>query len=239
VSGKLKKRFIKKTIIIAIFLLFILTAVLVLKFKIPGFRLSLPFVYNTRSSSSDIILKQINKVSTLSTVEYIYKSVFPFDFYEENTDWKDLLSKRTRGDILSESDMENLWLYDECQSIGINLIYKTFDFVVITSIVEAGMNIGNFIDSGDIKIEGKSVTLRMPKTIITNFTIEDSDSSSYNYPDLNVDPLNWKKITNYVEEKIKLRVVEDGVLKTAEKRGQDFIESILIDSGWENIIFVQ
>ncbi|MCD6396999.1 MAG: DUF4230 domain-containing protein, partial [Spirochaetaceae bacterium] len=114
-----------------------------------------------------------------------------------------------------------------------------YDFAVITSIVEAGMNIDEFIDPEDIKIEGKSVTLRMPETIITNFRIEDSDSSSYNYPDLNVDPLNWKKITNYVEEKIELKVIEDGVLKTAEKRGQDFIESILIDSGWENIIFVQ
>ena len=238
-SGKLKKRFMKKIIIIAIFLLFILTAALVLKFIIPGFSLSIPFVYNTRSSSSDIILKEINKVSTLSTVEYIYKSVFPFDFYEKDTDWRILLSKRTKGDKLTKLEIENLWLFDECQTIGINLIYQTYDFVVITSIVEAGMNIGEFIDPEDIKIEGKSVTLRMPETIITNFTIEDSDSTSYNYPDLNVDPLNWKKITNYVEEKIKLKVIEDGVLKTAEKRGQDFIESILIDSGWDNIIFVQ
>jgi len=239
VSGKLKKRFMKKIIIIAIFLLLILASALVLKFLIPGFRLSIPFVYNTRSSSSDIILKEINKVSNLSTVKYIYKSVFPFDFYEKDTDWRSLLSKRIKGDELTELEIENLWLFDECQTIGINLIYQTYDFVVITSIVEAGMNIGEFIDPEDIKIEGKSVTLRMPQTIITNFTIEDSDSSNYNYPDLNVDPLNWKKITNYVEEKIKLKVIEDGVLKTAEKRGQDFIESILIDSGWDNIIFVQ
>ena len=238
-SGKLKKRFMKKIIIIAIFLLLILASALVLKFLIPGFRLSIPFVYNTRSSSSDIILKEINKVSNLSTVKYIYKSVFPFDFYEKDTDWRSLLSKRIKGDELTELEIENLWLFDECQTIGINLIYQTYDFVVITSIVEAGMNIGEFIDPEDIKIEGKSVTLRIPQTIITNFTIEDSDSSNYNYPDLNVDPLNWKKITNYVEEKIKLKVIEDGVLKTAEKRGQDFIESILIDSGWDNIIFVQ
>jgi len=239
VSGKLKKRFMKKIIILVVLVLFLLAAVLVLKFVIPGFQLSIPFVYNTKSSSSDIILKEINKVSTLSTVEYIYKSVFPFDFYDKDINWRSLLSKRTKGDKLTELEIENLWLFDECHTIGINLLYKTYDFVVITSIVEAGMNIGEFIDSEDIKIEGKSVTLRMPETIITNFRIEDSDSSSYNYPDLNVDPLNWKKITNYVEEKIELKVIEDGVLKTAEKRGQDFIESILIDSGWENIIFVQ
>ena len=154
--------------------------------------------------------------------------MFPFDFFDKDLDWRELLLKRTKGAKLTESDVENLWLYDECQAIGINLIHKTYDFVVITSIVDAGINIGELIDPSDVKIEGKSVTLRMPETIITNFTIEDSDSTSYNYPDLNVDPLNWKKITNYVEEKIKLRVIDDGVLKTAGKRGQDFIESILI-----------
>jgi len=239
VSDKLKKNIMKKIIKIAIFLLLILTVALILKVVIPGFRLSIPFVYNTRSSSSDIILKEINKVSTFSTVEYIYKSVFPFDFYDKDINWRDLLSRRTKGEKLTELEIENLWLFDECKTIGINLLYQTYDFAVITSIVEAGMNIDEFIDPEDIKIEGKSVTLRMPKTIITNFTIEDSDSSSYNYPDLNVDPLNWRKITNYVEEKIKLKVIEDGVLKTAEKRGRDFIESILIDSGWDNITFVQ
>ncbi len=238
-SDKLKKNIMKKIIKIAIFLLLILTVALILKVVIPGFRLSIPFVYNTRSSSSDIILKEINKVSTFSTVEYIYKSVFPFDFYDKDINWRDLLSRRTKGEKLTELEIENLWLFDECKTIGINLLYQTYDFAVITSIVEAGMNIDEFIDPEDIKIEGKSVTLRMPKTIITNFTIEDSDSSSYNYPDLNVDPLNWRKITNYVEEKIKLKVIEDGVLKTAEKRGRDFIESILIDSGWDNITFVQ
>ena len=238
-SGKLKKAFMKKIIMLLVLILVLMTGFIVVKNIIPGFRLSIPFVYNKKSSSSDIILKEINKVSTLSTVEYIYKSVFPFDFFDKDTDWRVLLSKRTKGEKLTESDIENLWLFDECRSIGINLIYQTYDFVVITSIVEAGMNIGEFIDPQDIKTEGKSVTLRMPETIITNFTIEDSDSSSYNYPDLNVDPLNWKKITNYVEDKIKLRVVEDGVLKTAEKRGRDFIESILIESGWDKVIFIK
>ena len=238
-SGKLKKAFMKKIIILLILILVLIAGFIVVENVFPGFRLSIPFVYNKKSSSSEIILREINKVSTLSTVEYIYKSVFPFDFFDKDTDWRMLLSKRTKEEKLTESDIENLWIFDECRSIGINLIYPTYDFVVITSIVEAGMNLGESFDPQDIKTEGKTVTLRMPRTIITNFTIEDSDSSTYKYPDLNVDPFNWKKITNYVEEKIQIRVVEDGVLKTAEKRGRDFIESVLIESGWEKVIFVK
>ena len=51
--------------------------------------------------------------------------------------------------------------------------------------------------------------------------------------------MNWKKITDYVESKIRVRVVEDGVLKNAEERGKDFIRSILIESGWENVVFIR
>jgi len=54
-----------------------------------------------------------------------------------------------------------------------------------------------------------------------------------------VNPQQWKQITNFVEKKIRIKVLEDGILKNAEIRGQDFIKSILLESGWENVIFIQ
>ncbi len=204
----------------------------------PDFNFSLPFIYNRRLSSTEIILAKIRKVSTLSTVEYIYKSVFPFDFVDKDTPWRKILSKRIREEVLTETEKENLWLFDLCQSIGINLEYENYDFVVITSIVEAGFNMGNDMSEDHIIIDGKNINLRIPEIMITKFTIEDTDSTRYSYPDMNVDPMNWKKITDFVERKIRVRVVEDGILKNAEERGKDFIRSILIESGWENIIFI-
>ncbi|MCK5197590.1 MAG: DUF4230 domain-containing protein, partial [Spirochaetales bacterium] len=136
-------------------------------------------------------------------------------------------------------EKEKLWLFDLCRSIGINLEYETFDFVVITSIVEAGFNMGNDMSGEHIKIDEKNITLRIPEIMITKFTIDDSDSTKYSYPDMNIDPMNWKKITDYVEKKTRVRVVEDGILKNAEERGKDFIRSILFESGWEKIIFIQ
>ncbi|MDA3939335.1 MAG: hypothetical protein PF693_08510, partial [Spirochaetia bacterium] len=88
-------------------------------------------------------------------------------------------------------------------------------------------------------IEGKNITLNIPKTIITKFTIEDPDSTKYKYPDLDVNPKDWKQITDFVEGKIRIKVLEDGILKNAEIRGHDFIRSILIETGWENVTFLQ
>ena len=235
-SNKSKSKLLRLFLII----FFILTIVVfIFKFAIPDFNFSLPFIYNKKSSSTEIILTKIRKVSTLSTVEYIYKSVFPFDFIDKDTVWRKILLKRSRGEILSEIEKEKLWLFDLCRSIGINLEYETFDFVVITSIVEAGFNMGNDMSGEHIKIDEKNITLRIPEIMITKFTIDDSDSTKYSYPDMNIDPMNWKKITDYVEKKTRVRVVEDGILKNAEERGKDFIRSILFESGWEKIIFIQ
>jgi hypothetical protein len=198
----------------------------------------MPFIYNKRSSSTEIILTKIRKVSTLSTVEYIYKSVFPFDFIDKDTPWRKILSKRAKGNFLTETEKEKLWLFDLCQSIGINLEYENYDFVVITSIVEAGFHMGNDLSIDNIIIDGKNITLRIPEIMITKFTIDDTDSTKYSYPDLDVDPMNWKIITDYVEKKTRVRVIEDGILKKAEERGKDFIRSILVESGWEKIIFI-
>lgn len=230
-----KGRGIIKIIIITTLLLLIGISI----FLLPEFNIDIPFIYNTKKSSTEIILKEIHKVSKLSTVEYIYKSVFPFDFLDQETDWREILSKRIKKEMLTGIDKEKLWLYDQCKSIGIDLEYDFYDFVVITSIVEAGINFEDGINPDNIIIEGKNISLRMPQTIITNFSIEDPDSSKYNYPDLDVDPINWKQITNFVEEQIRKRVLEDGILINAETRGKEFIQSLLIESGWENVSFIQ
>jgi len=235
-SGKSKGRLKHKIIIISLLILITAIAAITL---LPGFKINLPFIYNNRSSSKEIILMEIHKVSTLSTVEYIYKSVFPFDFLDKDTDWRLLLYKRAKKELLTSKEKDEIWLFDQCKAIGIDLEYDIYDFVVITSIVEAGLNLEDKISSEDIIINGKNISLKMPPTIITNFTIEDPDSSNYTYPDLDVDPMNWKQITNYVEKKIRIKVLEDGILKNAEQRGNDFIKSLLLESGWENITFIR
>ncbi len=235
-NGKKTGKLVKLLLIV---LLTLTVVAFILKFAIPDFSFGLPFTYDKKSSSTEIILTKIRKVSTLSTVEYIYKSVFPFDFIDKDTPWRKILSKRAKGNFLTETENEDLWLYDLCQSIGINPEYENYDFVVITSIVEAGFNLENDMSKEHIMVDENNITLRIPAIVITKFIIEDTDSTRYSYPDLDVDPMNWKKITDYVESKIRVRVVEDGVLKNAEERGKDFIRSILIESGWENVVFIR
>ncbi len=233
-SGNNKNNLLKLLLILFIIILLLAGYIAVSRFNI-----NLPFISNTKLNSTESILREINSVGSFSTIEYIYKSVFPFDFIDEDTRWEDLLRKRNREEILTPDESEKLLLYDLCKSIGIDLSDETYDFVVITSKVEAGFNLQEDLDQGYITVEGNSITIRLPEIVITKFIIEDMDSSNYPYPDFNVDPVHWRSITGYVEEKIRDRVIKDGVLINAKKRGSEFIRSILKESGWENIYFTR
>ncbi|MCF6334859.1 MAG: DUF4230 domain-containing protein [Spirochaetales bacterium] len=230
------KKFVTLKLLLILLLIILLPASYI---AITRFNFTLPFSGNTKLSSTEAILREINKTGSFSTVEYIYKSVFPFDFIDKDTIWEDLLKKRSKNEFLTSVEIEKLKLYDLCKTIGIDLLNKTYDFVVITSRVEAGFNLEKDLNRNNLTIEGKKITIQVPEITVTKFIIEDMDSSNYPYPDFNVDPIHWKAITAYVEDKIRDRIIEDGVLINAKERGLKFIKSILSESGWENIYFIE
>ena len=58
--NKLKGKLLKLFLII---LFLLITAVFILEFAMPHFNFGLPFIYNRRSSSIEIVLTKIQKVS--------------------------------------------------------------------------------------------------------------------------------------------------------------------------------
>ncbi len=192
-----------------------------------------------KTSSSEIILTHINEIYNISTVEYVYKTVFPFDFYDEDTDWYSLLNKRDKGKPLTEKEKRNTKLYDLCRDTGIPLSRSNYKFIVVTSLVKAGVSSVNLIGKDDIKIEGNSITIHLPKPEITEFIIEDNDSSSYSYPDIPVDPLHWKRITAFIRPEIEKRILAEGILTEADKRLKEFLSSLLYENGFEQVVFTR
>ncbi len=226
---------IKLTTIIAVIL--ILTAVAAAAFYLQKFDLRI--FTKEKSSSSEIILTHINEIYNLSSVEYVYKTVFPFDFYNKDMDWYSLLKKRSRGEPLTEEEQKQTDFYDLCREAGIPLDRSNYRFVVITSLIKAGVSSVNLIGKDDLMIEGSSITIKLPPTGITEFIIEDNSSNDYHYPDLPMDPLHWKRITDFVKPEIKKRVLKAGILKEAEARLEDFLSSLLHESGFESVEFIR
>ncbi len=229
------KRKYVRIITVPVIILFTAGALVLL---LPG-RFNLSVFSNKKTSMSESILVEINDLFQISAIEYVYKAVFPFDFYDESTDWYSLLMKRNRKEALTDKEKTNLKLYDLSRSIGIYLERPNYLFAVITAVLKAGITAGQPLSEKDITISGSSITVRIPKTDITEFIIEDTSSPSYAYPDINIDPEHWRAIVDFAKPFIRKRVIETGILEEADKRIEELLSAFLYEAGFDTVEIIR
>lgn len=204
----------------------------------------------TTESVSIAVLQETRDVLSFQTVEYVYKAVFPYDFVEPDYDWRGLLNKAATDTELTEVELEHLDFYTFCRDLGIRLLTDRYEFVVITAVIRAGVDLSgtafeNPASAGGITEyvaydeDARRLELRLPEPVIVDFIIEDETSEAYPYPDIAMGPDKWKRLTDYAEERIRSRVIDEGILELAEDRGREFLERIFLapDTGIEEIVF--
>ncbi len=214
------------------------------------FDLGFGIIRETEFSSSVATLTQVRTVLSLNTVEVVRKIVFPYDFVPAEIDWA-LFLRGAEGRELSPLETEYLETYRICREIGINLASKRREFVVITAIIKAGFDLSNPVfhspeQAGEelaaeyIRTDAlNGVTVILPRAVITDLIIEDADTTNYSYPDIEIGPENWKTLTSFVRERIENEVVSGDVLDLATENGKQFLERLLLDSGYSSVTFSQ
>lgn len=204
-------------------------------------------------SDSEAVLMEVKDIFQFNTVEYVYKTVFPYDFIPADYEWTGLLLKTTRREPLTKEEEKLLSMYRFCDKIGIKIDSNRYDFAVVTCIVKGGYDLtgtlyaqidldehmANIEDYILIDAEKNSISLRLPRPTIVDVVIEDSTDTNYQYPALSISPGNWKILTSYVAESVREKVTEDGILESAEARAKDFISQVLIQSGYSSVDFIE
>jgi hypothetical protein len=204
---------------------------------------------NRTTAASVAVLEEVRDLFLFQTVEYIYKTVFPYDFVPADYDWRSLLRKVSQETPLSAEETEYLSIYRFCEEIDIRLDSNRYEFVVISAVVRGGFDLQgtvyerpeefeNLKEYARVDEEEKTLFLRLPKPVIVDFIIEDPTAADYTYPDIEISPENWKKLTDFVSGEIREQVIAEGILELAKKRGQAFIEKLLIDAGLKRVIFL-
>ena len=234
----------KKLILVFLGILFLLTAK-------PLFDLDLGvhLIKREKTAVSVSVLTEVRDIFTFNTIEYVYKTVFPHDFIPAAIDWQGLLSKREQNMEISYEERDYLTVYDLCRKFGIRLERDNHDFVVVTSIITAGYeltdtayeeiteetNVGDYVR---ISESGKTLYLKLPEPQIVDFVIEDATSRHYSYPDIQINPEHWKLLSAYVAGKVKKQVLAEGILHKAGEKGEKFIEKIMLDAGFQEVVFM-
>jgi len=203
-----------------------------------------PIVRRSDTSISEALLVKVRDICAIHTVEYVYKAVFPHDFLPAGMNYKLLFRLKELGRNLSAEDKDAIRVFEICTLMGLNPERAVYDFFVITARVRAGFDLtDSFFSSGNpaqsfISLsEDGTVTVSLPQAVITEFVIEDSNSSTYLYPDMKISPEHWRLATDFASQKIRDRVIAQGILEKAEQNGKAIIERMLINSGVKAVQF--
>lgn len=205
------------------------------------FTIDLPFMKRQTISASRQVLTGARDLMELATVEYLYKTVFPYDLVPPDTDFRDLFGRSFRGEILSREEEELIELYRLCAGIGIDLSMEQYRFAVISVRVRGGYDFQDRVlhleEEAGSKQQKPGIIVTLPEAVITDLVIVDEVREEYPYPDIDASPAQWKVVSALVEESTRRQVLEDGILEEAEKRGKAYLQAVLKQAGYERISF--
>lgn len=211
-------------------------------------------------SSSQIILEELREVYALDTVEYIYRTVFPFDYMPDTTDLADIMNtlRYNSGpiDVVLSEDQE---LYFDAFNLADEVGLAEEEFIVLTVRVYAGFDLaGTRLATGkaesgagsegspspdyvtvdtDEESRRRHARVRIPPAAVTDIVIEDVDPSTYHYPDVGLDAAGWRDVAAFVAEHVEERTIEEGILEDARDNARALVRTLLLSAGIDQVSF--
>ena len=223
-------------------------------------------IHQETRSTSQIILEELREVYALETVEYIYRTVFPFDYMPDTTNLADIMNTlRYNSGSIDEVLGEDQRLYFDAFNLSDEVGLAEDEFVVLTVRVYAGFDLaGTPLAAGGGAADGaagdatggtpisapdmvtvetieesgrRHARVRIPPATVTEILIEDVDPSTYHYPDVGLDPEGWREVAAFVAEHVEARTIEEGILEDARENAQALVRTLLLSAGIDQVSF--
>lgn len=205
-------------------------------FSLPTFS----FFKEERQFSSDFFLEEIRKLDTLHTVEYVHKTVFPFDFLDPSINYPRLIHRLrsetgSTEELLSPAEREYLQARNLAVRLGVDVSDSASEFVVVTVIARAGLDLSEL--QLEVQDDRRSLLVYLPPPRIVEISLEDTKPEDYPYPDIRLNPADWRDIVAFIEDRIGSRLIEEGILEAAAAGGEDFLRALFSQSGFDSLEF--
>jgi hypothetical protein len=209
---------------------------------------------SSKKGSAYTVAEEVSDLYLLNTSEYKLKLIFPHDFVDRDISWwavKEIYERRLDVD---EDQQELVDIYKACLNSGFDPAVDVYDFIIMTAIVKAGINIsGTMFENPSLyqeerfdsylRIEGdgpeKTVFLHIPPVEITELYIDDRKPSDDNFPDAQLTPARWKELVDFLNPKIREKVIELGILEDAGENSRELISKLLRENGFSRVSFTE
>ncbi|MFP4426661.1 MAG: DUF4230 domain-containing protein [Spirochaetaceae bacterium] len=206
-----------------------------------------------RTFSSREVLDQIRDLFELHTVEYVYRMVFPHDFYPKDLSLGYVFDRLAEeegspAEVLTPEEHAYLRAYNLAYESGLPTSAAGDSFVVVTTRVRGGYELDALAGSEtlfrlepagaeELRPEKSRVVVTLPEAKVVELIIEDLNRENYPYPAARVDAEEWSAISSFVAEEARRRTVAEGILEEAEENARAFLTALLTEAGFEEIFF--
>lgn len=227
---------------------------------------NLGILRTSRVASSQIVLRQLRDVLSFHTVEYVYRSVFPHDYYPEGVNLTQVLNRlaldnRAAPEALSAEELEYWEAYNLANDVGLRA--SRDEFVVVTVRARGGYDLeGTALEptatEGRDRVPGRGpggelltvtettgpggtpvrvLTIRLPKPEVVDIVVEDVNPETYRYPEVGLHPEGWQQVAAFVSRRVAARTVEEGILERTRENTEGFLRSLFQEAGYDRVDF--
>ncbi len=217
--------------------------------------------HREQRSGHELLLTEVHDLYRFHTVEYVYRSVFPYDYMAPHLSLASILRSIRAGsgsiaEMLNEEEQRFLDAYNISLQAGLRTDTAAAEFVVVTVVVRAGFDLADTVFarpdeatpeqlSSVFSVEeslnqAAGTSLRIahmttPPAVITELRVEDVNPETYSYPDVSLSPEGWRSIAQFVREHARSETISDGILRTAEQNGHRLLETLLLQLGYDSV----
>ena len=214
---------------------------------IPGLP-QISLVQRETFASSTITLESVRELSRFDTVRYVHRAVFPYDYLPDGVSLNTVFDKLrgstgTVREALTENEYQFFTAYNLAADIGLPVSAGAFDFVVVTLVISAGVDLQDEAMSvsieetaGDDGETTTRATLPLPPASINRIDVEDINPEDYPFPDTSVSADGWRRIADYVRSQPLPDAVTTRALAAAEEGAARFLESVLLQAGIDEVV---
>lgn len=187
----------------------------------------------------DLVIEEVRDLYRISSVEYLYRVVFPYDFLDPRT-----YSPDARGSVpaMQADTAEAREAWNLAKKYHLNLGDPDYHFLVVSVVLTAGFDVslmdeGTWMQSGTTPEGLRTARITLPKPRILETRIEDPGDDNYPYPDVPVSPEAWRDISGLLRNHAERLALQDGILDKARDNTSLFISRMLLNTGYAKVEF--
>lgn len=189
----------------------------------------------TVSSGSDSLFLGPRDVAELETVAMVHKTVFPHDYYLDDTNFYVLLDRIRRADapareVLTSHELDHFDAVNLAQSVGLATGPGQPGYVVITTTLRYGYDLSQLepvIRAQADLIDGEGsapAAIAIPPARLLSLETEDLSREDYPYSPVYLDAEGWQAVTAFVSTRLRRDGPDDDVINQATSTGIELLK---------------